>query len=186
MRSRDREVRLGAYCSYKQQVEQKQPGAKYKLITIALYDSAGDAEDYDGYHICLVWSSKSAGPTLPDWGDVEVNWKGRYPESRPTERQLKIYREYWRGLKVASKIAEAPFWDAKGVFRGKLEDQPIIDSREKTEVINLVADLCKRHNMRRSEMERLIAYVWSWRLGEKPTPERVEEWAKSFHEEWTE
>lgn len=172
------------YSSHKQDIEGIQPKAQSKRITILLYDSLADAEDYDGYQICHVERSNRDGHSLPEWDDVVIAWNWRYPEHRPTEQQLRVYRDYWHGLKRAQEAAEAPFRDSRGFFTGKPEDQPTIDRRMKAEVVNLVTDLCNANEMTQAEMEQLVAYVWSWRSGEKPTDDRVQERAVYLHENW--
>jgi len=173
------------YQNYKREIEVLQPDAPHKRISILLYDSVTDAEDHDGYHICHVTGNRNAGPILPEWEDVDIDWKWRHPEYRPTKDQLKLFSDYWRGQVQAMKTGEAAYYESKGVETWTPEDEPGIRKSKKSEEIKMIKDLCQRNKMTQDELEREIAYVWSWRLGEKPTDERVKEWAKDFHLDWT-
>ncbi len=174
------------YQNYKQEIEGLQPDAPHKRISILLYDSVADAEDHDGYHICHVTGNSIAGPILPEWEDVEIDWKWRDPKYRPTPDQLKLFTEYWRGQNQAFKDGESLYFEAKGNNTWTLEDQPGIEKSKKAEVIKVVQALCKRNGMSQAELGREMAYVWLWKLGEQPTDERVKEWSDDFHKDWTE
>lgn len=176
-------VLRAVYGRYKQDIEATQPDAKYKRIGILIYDSDEDAEDHDGRHMCH--ASTEAGPTLPDWDRVRLDWQPwKYPAYRPDPKQMAIYREYWQGLDEADETAYAPFYDADGINRATVDDQPEIDRRKNSAVRSLVAGLCSKHNMSQVELSRVFAYERLWRWGGKPTDEQVAEEAKSYIERW--
>jgi hypothetical protein len=55
---------------------------------------------------------------------------------------------------------------------------------EKKEEIKIVGELRDLYGMTKREMQQLIAYVDLWRLGEKPTDERVAKWIASLYDDW--
>ena len=123
-------------------------------------------------------------PTLPEWNGATILWKWRLPEYRPTELQLKIFSEYWRGYYAASVSAHSKFVDSNGVFIGTPKDIPLIQRRRKLAERRLPKELMKRHKLTQPELEQMLAYVWVWRHGEKPTDELIEQTVATFREEW--
>jgi len=156
------QVMRAVYTSYKRDIEETQPDAKYKRIGILLYDSAEDAEDHDGHHICFVESSGTAEETLPDWGKLKVSWNWRHPDARPTPRELLIYREYWRGFKETSRPAD----DA---FDGPRETRVVIGDTT-LESINAISKALRTSTEHAVETARQLSASGFGEIGEVTAP----------------
>ncbi|WP_171189480.1 hypothetical protein [Alienimonas chondri] len=161
-----------------------QPRADSKRVGIFLFDSREDAEAGDGAFILRVASSSGAGPVLPEWDDVVLDWKWRSPEHRPNVKQFEIYRRYVDGRKAAAEAVDADYRDRDGNFIGTLEDQPEIDRRVSIKVRQAVHGLRRQYGLSDAEMAELLAVVQLWRFGSPHSPETIRGYSATYIKDW--
>ena len=151
------------YDELKEDIDSTRPDAELKRIRIIIYGDFVEALAFDGWRVLFAQTGQARD--LPEWNGVDLTWRWRDPKSRPSSRQLAIFREYWDGLAVCEQTAYAPFRNEDGMLAVDC-DLAEVEQLRRLEERNLVESLAQKYEMELAELANDIALVQQWRFGD--------------------
>lgn len=162
------------YAELKQDVEEVQPDAKYRHVTVTIYEVEGDVKHDSAAWLASLIVSPEDGEPLPDDVSEKIRLQWRDPPGKPTDEEREIEWQYLDAIQQANNSVEVPISDAATLGMTAAQRRAHMEKAYPEKLAEARKQIADSHRLTRDELDSLLNRILDWKYAGEVAEPRLE------------